>query len=156
MFLSHSSKLRLRCWLSGLREGGGTTALPWPGAQLTEQGMRNCWTRHKKLLDMTDHGMRSWQIYRWCCEEFTGGSGGVMWETAEFHRKLGVSTGAVLGSEIVQGKQYQVTISAYPRKAEMTLQWYQKYQNSNSVSTGVKKGSRDWLDSWRATKSVNL
>lgn len=89
----------------------------------------------------TDRSMRSSQIYRLCCEAFTGGWGGVMWETAKFHRRLEVSAGPVLGSGIVRGQQYWVTISAYPQNAEVALKWDQKYPNSNSTSRGVENGA---------------
>lgn len=67
-------------------------------------------------------------------------------ETAKFHKKLGVSTGVVLGSGIVQGQQYWVTVPAYPHKAEISLKWYQKYQNSNSTCTGIENRAEiDWI-----------
>lgn len=48
-----------------------------------------------------------------------------------------MSAGPVLGSGIVRGQQYWVTISAYPQKAEVALKWDQKYPNSNSMSRGM-------------------
>lgn len=52
-----------------------------------------------------------------------------------------MSAGPVLGSGIVRGQQYWVTISAYPQKAEVALKWDQKYPNSNSTSRGVENGA---------------
>lgn len=88
----------------------------------TEPDMTNYWTWHKKLLDVTHHRVRSQQIYRWCCERIHS------WVRrsflrAKFHRKLRVSTGDVLGSGIVRGKQYWVTVSAYPH-TRLRSPWY--------------------------------
>lgn len=63
-----------------------------------------------------------------------------------FQRKVGLCAEVVVGFGIVQGQQYWVTISAYPHKAEITLKWYQQYQNSNPTSTDVENGKEiNWI-----------
>lgn len=32
---------------------------PWPEVKLSEEDVRNYWTRHEKLLDVTDSSVRS-------------------------------------------------------------------------------------------------
>lgn len=73
---------------------------------------------------LTNVHMVLWGIPRWLRRSYVRNS----WIT----EKGGALCWGWFG--IVQGQQYWVTLSAYnPYKAEITLKWYQQYQNSNST-----------------------
>lgn len=112
----------------------------------TEQDVTNYWTWHKKLLDMTRHRVEKptnlqmvlWGIHRWVRRSFLRNSWILQKADGEHCGCCGEWDSArptVLGNYI----------SLPPHKAEITLIWYQKYQNSYSTSTGVDGAEIDWM-----------